>query len=571
MKRLLASAFFALLFCGVSPAQNATTNTPSSPASQITNLGNVLTGKQKKGAQPDPNDLSNVDKDKIARIEQMPDVQDAIQQDWDQLRKSDMQLAYGVNLTENWGMSQDSIAGDSFDRQRLYVNPVIQSYVNHVGQRLVPRNSSNVYTFRVLYDPIPKALTLSTGTIYISTGLLSMLDTEAELSYVLAHEIAHIELRQAFLRIRDKHVEMELAKEKAEKEKMITDVSSLVMGAGLGGAFIPLRLGGLMGGTAGLATGMEVGHYFIHPQLEPVIWGTKEEDDADDLAVHLMLEQGYDPRDVLHLFTTLNQVVSADSRMGLGFMGSAPRVKGREAHLNALLNGMLQRPGVPPQQSRFQAYGCLGAPRQRHPGHGLRSLRGGEAKPGKRGFSTARRCVGTFLSGQAGAAHRALARGAAGRAQSSDDRAEAGCRPWRHPCGSSRIRRGAHRRGRSREPGSDCQRIEGLCCAIGARSRRIARQHAVDLRLHEHGRRYQVVSAAAVVRRAADQQPGLHDYGAGSGDPQGDDAGGSDAAARAGAISARHARQSQAGNGTSKAAGTQDQHAGTELGLSLSS
>jgi predicted Zn-dependent protease len=342
MKRLLASAFFALLFCGVSPAQNATTNTPSSPASQITNLGNVLTGKQKKGAQPDPNDLSNVDKDKIARIEQMPDVQDAIQQDWDQLRKSDMQLAYGVNLTENWGMSQDSIAGDSFDRQRLYVNPVIQSYVNHVGQRLVPRNSSNVYTFRVLYDPIPKALTLSTGTIYISTGLLSMLDTEAELSYVLAHEIAHIELRQAFLRIRDKHVEMELAKEKAEKEKMITDVSSLVMGAGLGGAFIPLRLGGLMGGTAGLATGMEVGHYFIHPQLEPVIWGTKEEDDADDLAVHLMLEQGYDPRDVLHLFTTLNQVVSADSRMGLGFMGSAPRVKGREAHLNALLNGMLK-------------------------------------------------------------------------------------------------------------------------------------------------------------------------------------------------------------------------------------
>ena len=54
--------------------------------------------------------------------------------------------------------------------------------MNHVGQRLVPRNSGNVYTFRVLYDPIPKALTLSTGTIYISTGLLSMLDTEGELA-----------------------------------------------------------------------------------------------------------------------------------------------------------------------------------------------------------------------------------------------------------------------------------------------------------------------------------------------------------------------------------------------------
>ena len=338
MKRLLASTFCALLVCGVLPAQS----TSSSGVSQISNLGNVLTGKQKKGAQPDPNDLSNVDKDKIARIEQMSDVQDAIQQEWDQLRKSDMQLAYGVNLTENWGMSQDAIAGDSFDRQRLYVNPVVQSYVNHVGQRLVPKNSSNVYTFRVLYDPIPKALTLSTGTIYISTGLLSMLDTEAELSYVLAHEVAHVELRQAYLRIRDKHVEMELAKEKAEKEKIVSDVGSMVMGAGLGGAFIPLRLGSMLGGSAGLATGMEVGHYFIHPQLEPVIWGTKEEDDADDMAVHLMLEQGYDPRQIEHLFNTLNQVVTADSRMGLGFMGSAPRVKGREAHLQTLLNGMLK-------------------------------------------------------------------------------------------------------------------------------------------------------------------------------------------------------------------------------------
>jgi len=336
MKRLLVITFCALLLCGVLPAQ--------STSSQLSNLGNAITGK-KKNAQTDPNapaDLSNVDKDKIAHIEQMPEVQDAIQQEWDQLRKSDMQLAYGVNLTESWGMSQDAIAGDAFDRQRLYVNPVVQGYVNHVGQRLVPKNSGNVYTFRVLYDPIPKALTLSTGTIYISTGLLSMLDTEAELSYVLAHEIAHVELRQAYLRIRDKHVELELAKEKAEKEKMITDVASTVMGAGLGGAFIPLRLGGLLGGSAGLATGMEVGHYFIHPQLEPVIWGTKEEDDADDMAVHLMLEQRFDPRQIEHLFTTLNQVVTADSRMGLGFMGSAPRVKGRDAHLQTLLNGMLK-------------------------------------------------------------------------------------------------------------------------------------------------------------------------------------------------------------------------------------
>ena len=331
MKRLLAIAFCALLVCGV-------TAPPSS--AQVSQITNALSGKGKKPT--DPNDISNVDKDKIARIEAMPEVADAIQQEWDTLRRNDMQLAYGINLTENMGLSQNAASGDSFDRQRLYSNPVVQSYVNHIGQKLVPKNSTNVYTFRVLYDPIPKALTLSTGTIYLSTGLVSMLNSESEVAYILAHEIAHVELRQAYLRIRDKHVAMELAKEKAEKEKVISDVGSMVMGAGLGGAMIPLRLGGLLGGSAGLATGMEVGHYFIHPQIEPVLWASKEEDDADDMAINLMIQQGYDPRDVNRLFASLNQVVTADSRMGLGFMGSAPRIKERQAHLDSLFGGDLK-------------------------------------------------------------------------------------------------------------------------------------------------------------------------------------------------------------------------------------
>ncbi len=333
MYKTFTAALCAVLLCGASATK--------SPA-QLSQIGNVLSGKQKKPDANAPADLSSVDKDKIARIEAMPEVADAIQEQWDSVRRTDMQLAYGINLTENLGVSQDNISADQFDRQRLYSNPVVQSYINEFGQRLVPKSSQNVYTFRVLYDPIPKALTLSTGTIYISTGLLSMLQSEAELSYVLSHEIAHVELRQAYLRIRDKNVEIELAKEKAEKEKVITDVASTVMGAGLGGALIPLRLGSLMGGSAGLATGAEVGHYFIHPQIEPVEWASKEEDDADELATKYMLDGGYDPRQVQQLFNALNQIVTVDSRMGLGFMGSAPRVKERSARLQALLNGELK-------------------------------------------------------------------------------------------------------------------------------------------------------------------------------------------------------------------------------------
>ncbi len=83
--------------CGVTAAP--------SPA-QVSQITNALSGKGKK--QTDPNDISNVDKDKIAHIEQMPEIQDAIQQEWDTLRRNDMQLAYGINLTENMGLSQDA-------------------------------------------------------------------------------------------------------------------------------------------------------------------------------------------------------------------------------------------------------------------------------------------------------------------------------------------------------------------------------------------------------------------------------------------------------------------------------
>ncbi len=69
MPRPLVFTLCALLLCGVSVPQSS---------AQASQLNGILTGKQKKG-QEGPIDLSNVDKDKIARIEQMPEVQDAIQ------------------------------------------------------------------------------------------------------------------------------------------------------------------------------------------------------------------------------------------------------------------------------------------------------------------------------------------------------------------------------------------------------------------------------------------------------------------------------------------------------------
>ena len=335
MKKPLLLIFCLLLLWGASLPKSSAQGVGSSVTS-------VFTGKKKPPSVSQLANLTESDKERVAKIEAMPEIQEAIQDQWDETRRADLEMAYSINLTENWGAIRDNIRDDSFDRQQLYSNPAVQSYVNHLGQRLVPKGSSNLYTFRVLYDPIPKVLTLSTGTIYVSTGMLAVLDNEAELSYVLAHEIAHVEKKQAWQRIHDKIVGDELEKVKAEKEKMITTAASTVLGIGAGGALIPLRAGALLGGLAGGTGSLTLSHYFVHPHLEPTKWETQEEDEADELAARYMMDQGYDARESMHVFTTLEQLAAKDSRVGLGFIGDPKHVKEREAHLQTLLDGPLR-------------------------------------------------------------------------------------------------------------------------------------------------------------------------------------------------------------------------------------
>ena len=121
----------------------------------------------------------------------------------------------------------------------LYNNPILLRYVNSLGQKIVPQGSPNLYSFRLLLDPVPRAEALSTGTIYISTGLVSMLDSEAQLAYVLGHEIAHVEKRHTYNTIRNEILEEEFDEEKTAdvgKKRAIFGAVSAIGGAAIGGA-----------------------------------------------------------------------------------------------------------------------------------------------------------------------------------------------------------------------------------------------------------------------------------------------------------------------------------------------
>ncbi len=79
-------------------------------------------------------------------------------------------------------------------------NIELQGYVNKVGYSLLPEHVQQgqfeggkvSYRFYVIDDPVPNAFAFPNGMIFVHTGLLDILENEAQLAAILGHEIAHV-------------------------------------------------------------------------------------------------------------------------------------------------------------------------------------------------------------------------------------------------------------------------------------------------------------------------------------------------------------------------------------------
>lgn len=76
------------------------------------------------------------------------------------------------------------------------VDPVLTEYVQSVGKRLADVSDAPLpYEFTVLNNSVPNAWALPGGKIAINRGLLTEINSEAELAAVLGHEIVHAAAR----------------------------------------------------------------------------------------------------------------------------------------------------------------------------------------------------------------------------------------------------------------------------------------------------------------------------------------------------------------------------------------
>ena len=87
---------------------------------------------------------------------------------------------------QNYLPARQSQGGD------YVADPKVQAYVQEVGNKLAAVSDRDLpYQFAVINNSVPNAWAMPGGKIAIHRGLLTELDSEAELAAVLGHEIVH--------------------------------------------------------------------------------------------------------------------------------------------------------------------------------------------------------------------------------------------------------------------------------------------------------------------------------------------------------------------------------------------
>jgi predicted Zn-dependent protease len=155
----------------------------------------------------------------------------------------------------------------------VYEDPVLQQYVNSIGQELAAKShrAHLEFTFTVLDSPEINAFALPGGYVYITRGIMAYLDSKAELAGVLGHEIGHVTARHSV---------------RQQSGQKASDLLSVLIGATTGVS----ELGDL---SNQFSTGILRGY------------GREHELEADRLGAEYLHLSGYDPEIMLEVIGVL--------------------------------------------------------------------------------------------------------------------------------------------------------------------------------------------------------------------------------------------------------------------------
>jgi len=77
----------------------------------------------------------------------------------------------------------------------VYNDPELNEYLDSIVQKVLPadfKDDKIDIKVKIIRDPTVNAFALPTGTVYLHTGLLARIENEAQLAFILGHELSHI-------------------------------------------------------------------------------------------------------------------------------------------------------------------------------------------------------------------------------------------------------------------------------------------------------------------------------------------------------------------------------------------
>lgn len=175
-------------------------------------------------------------------------------------------------------------AGNVVRQLGLHPDTAVQGYVSRIGLRMaaISERPGLPWSFQVVEDASVNAFALPGGFIFVTRGILTHLNSEAELAAVVGHEIGHVTA---------KHTVQSISRAQVAQ-----------IGLGVGSIISPTvqSLGGLA------STGLGV--LFLK-------YGRDAEEQSDALGFRYALREGYDVRAMSDVFRTL-QGVSENAGVG---------------------------------------------------------------------------------------------------------------------------------------------------------------------------------------------------------------------------------------------------------------
>jgi predicted Zn-dependent protease len=181
----------------------------------------------------------------------------------------------------------------------LYDNAQAQTYVSNLGKKLaaLSERPQLPWSFQVVDDPAVNAFALPGGPIFVTRGIMTTLNSEAELAAVMGHEIGHVTAKHSV--------------------QQISRAQVAQIGLGVGSILSPT-----VANYAGLAsTGLSL--LFLK-------YGRDAESQSDALGFKYSLNGGYDVREMLDVFRTLERVGASSGGGGLPeWLSSHPNPENR--------------------------------------------------------------------------------------------------------------------------------------------------------------------------------------------------------------------------------------------------